>query len=403
MPAPTTDLSSNWKKLQAKLQAEKKPTKDSSTSTTTTSNGIKRKRPIDKTSSTSKPPTRYIKAKLTGDNTSTLGKKRKMGSYLSSTTQGQPTTTTKSHSSLITDHDIPAADLAAAYGSSHNGHSSTSSTNANANFADIPNGGLHPTHRAGKYLALDCEMVGTGPPPHTDDLLARVSLVNFHGEQIYDSYVLPPSTSTPVKDYRTHVSGITPWHLRPAYARPFLQVQKEVAALLHDKILVGHALKKDMEALQLTHPKRDVRDTSRYAPFRVESRGKLPALRNLARSELGLVIQTGEHSSVEDARATMGLFRKEKQGFEEDNRRVFGTKRRVPLGKGKREESVEKDSGDEDEDEDDDEDLDDEDVDLDLLEGEEDAFGQLADGSVKKKSGPDKKKKRKKKSRTKRK
>ena len=114
MPAPTTDLSSNWKKLQAKLQAEKKPTDSSATKSTssTTSNGIKRKRPIDKNSSTSKPPTRYIKAKLTGDNTSTLGKKRKMGSYMSSTTQAEPSTS-KSHASLTTDHDIPAADLAA--------------------------------------------------------------------------------------------------------------------------------------------------------------------------------------------------------------------------------------------------------------------------------------------------
>ena len=56
----------------------------------------------------------------------------------------------------------------------------------------------------------------------------------------------------------------------------------------------------------------------------------------------------------------------------------------------------------EDSDSEDDEDMDEED--LDLLEGEEDAFGQLADGSVKKKkAAPDKKKKRKKKSRTKRK
>ena len=402
MPAPTTDLSSNWKKLQAKLQAEKKPTGSSTTESTTTSNGIKRKRPIDKTSSTTtRPPTRYIKAKLTSDNTSTLGKKRKMGSYMSSATEAKPNSTTKSLSSLTADHDIPAADLAAAYGSSHV-RSATASTNANAMFDDTINGGLHPSHRAGKYLALDCEMVGTGPPPHSDDLLARVSLVNFHGEQIYDSYVQPPGKAR-VEDYRTHVSGVTKWHLRPDYARPFAQVQREVADLLHDKILVGHALKKDMEALQLTHPKRDVRDTSRYAPFRVESKGKPPALRNLARSELGLTIQTGEHSSVEDARATMALFRKEKQGFEEDNRRVFGTKRRVPLGKARREESVDnKDSEDEDEDEDD-EDLDDEDIDLDLLEGEEDPFAQVGDGAVKKKSGPDKKKKRKKKSRTKRK
>jgi RNA exonuclease 4 len=391
MPGPTTDLSSNWKKLQAKLQSERKPTDPSSSAAT--SNGIKRKRPIDKTF-TSKSAHRYNKAKLTGDNTSSLGKKRKMGASTSDLT------TTKSHSSLTTDHDIPASDLTAAYGSSHSIARSAAAAN-NAKFNDDINGGLHPTHRAGKYLALDCEMVGTGPPPHSDDLLARVSVVNFHGEQIYDSYVQPPPKAL-VQDYRTFVSGVTKQHLRPDYARPFAQVQKEIAALLHDKILVGHALKKDMEALQLTHPKRDIRDTSRYAPFRVESKGKPPALRNLARSELGIIIQTGEHSSVEDARATMGLFRKEKQGFEEENRRTFGTKRRVPLGKGgKREDSAEKDSEDED-DEDDDEDLDDED--LDLLEGEEDAFGQLADGSVKKKSGgTDKKKKRKKKSRTKRK
>jgi len=387
----TTDLSSNWKKLQAKLQAEKKP---DSSAADKTSNGIKRKRPVEKTSSTNTRHT-YNKAKLTGDNTSTLGKKRKMGSYISNPAADSAP---KSHTTLITDHDIPASDLTAAYGTSH--PNSRASTNANTTFNDTINGGLHPTHRAGKYLALDCEMVGTGPPPHSDDLLARVSLVNFHGEQIYDSYVQPPGKAR-VQDYRTHVSGVTPWHLRAEYARPFAEVQKLVTELLRDKILVGHALKKDLEALQLTHPKRDIRDTSRYAPFRIESKGKPPALRNLARSELGLVIQTGEHSSVEDARATMALFRKEKQGFEEDNRRTFGTKRRVPLGKGKREDSVEGDEDEEDDDDDDDADLDDED--LDLLEGEEDAFGQLADGSVKKKAAPDKKKKRKKKSRTKRK
>lgn len=403
MPATTTTaLSSNWKKLQAQLQSTKKS--PDSPVTSTDSNGTKRKRPVDKTSTiTARPVSRPGKASLTSASTTSLPeKKRKMGSYVSSTAD-QPAT--RPISSLTTDHDIPAADLTAAYGSSH---TRSTAAPANATFQDEINGGLHPTHRAGKFLALDCEMVGTGPPPHTDDLLARVSLVNFHGEQIYDSYVLPPSKQDRVQDYRTHVSGITPWHLRPTYARPFAEVQRQVSDLLNDKVLVGHALKKDLEALQLTHPKRDIRDTSRYAPFRIESRGKPPALRNLAKSELGLIIQTGEHSSVEDARATMGLFRKEKQGFEEDNRKVFGTKRRVLVPKGKqREESVETENSDEDQDEDedeDDEDLDEED--LDLLEGEEDAFAQagIDSGASKKKSAPDKKKKsKKKKSRTKRK
>lgn len=380
---PPSSLSSNWKKLQAQLQVDKKPDDKS--------NGLKRKRPVDTTNTTK--PAR--KPKPTGPNTTTTTapvKKRKMGSYASTPAPKPP-----HHHTLTTDHDIPAADLTAAYGTSNPTRTAPTTT-----FHDPLNSGLHPSHRAGKYLALDCEMVGTGPPPHADDLLARASLVNFHGEQIYDSYVQPPPRAR-VEDYRTHVSGIRPAHLHPASARPFAEVQAAIAQLLRDKILVGHALKKDMQALQLSHPRRDVRDTSRYAPFRVESRGKPPALRNLARSELGLTIQTGEHSSVEDARATMALFRKEKQGFEEENRRTFGTKRRVLGGRGRREESVGEEEGEGDGDEDEDEDLDEED--LDLLEGEEDEFAaELGGGAAaKKKAAPDKKKRKKKKSRTKRK
>ena len=39
---------------------------------------------------------------------------------------------------------------------------------------------------------------------------------------------------------------------------------------------------------------------------------------------LGVKIQAGEHSSVEDARATMALFRAEKEGFEAEAVRRFG-------------------------------------------------------------------------------
>jgi RNA exonuclease 4 len=240
-------------------------------------------------------------------------------------------------------------------------------------------------------------MVGTGPPPHLDHVLARVSLVNFHGEQIYDSYVQPPPTVR-VHDYRTAVSGIRPHHLRAGVARPFGDVQRDVARVLAGRVLVGHALRNDLSVLMLAHPKRDVRDTSRYAKFRVESKGKPPALRNLARSELGLEIQMGEHSSLEDARVAMLLFAKEKRGFEEENRRVFG-RRKGPvvvvggkadakMGKGdtldvegESEEEVEED--------------------LDTLDGEEDE--ELEDGvPVVKPDAQPKGKKRKKKKRTKR-
>ncbi|KAK4994006.1 3'-5' exonuclease, partial [Elasticomyces elasticus] len=220
-------------------------------------------------------------------------------------------------------------------------------------------------------------MVGTGPPPHADSLLARVSIVSFLGEQVYDSYVVPQA-GIEVTDYRTHVSGIQRKHLRPGCARPFKQVQQDVAAILDGRILVGHALKNDLSVLMLNHPPRDIRDTARYAGFRELSMGRTPALRKLAKEVLGLEIQTGEHSSVEDARAAMLLFKREKAGFEQECQKRYG--RSVPRSLATKERAaqlaaaaaaaaVERDGADEEFDEEFDEELDEE-----LDENEEEAL-----------------------------
>ncbi|KAI9102501.1 ribonuclease H-like domain-containing protein [Phlyctochytrium arcticum] len=164
--------------------------------------------------------------------------------------------------------------------------------------------------KTGKFLAMDCEMVGVGEGG-MESALARVSIVNFHGHTVLDKYVLPQEAIT---DYRTWVSGITPELLKTAF--PFKLIQKEVADLIRDRVVVGHALKNDFNALFLTHPSRLVRDTALYKPFRVFSKGRAPALRKLAKQLLGLDIQSGEHSSVEDARVTMLLYRKYKTQWE---------------------------------------------------------------------------------------
>ena len=64
-----------------------------------------------------------------------------------------------------------------------------------------------------RVLALDCEMVGTGPDG-TRSALARVVVVNAVGNVVYDSFVRPTAEVT---DYRTAVSGIRPHNLQ---ARP---------------------------------------------------------------------------------------------------------------------------------------------------------------------------------------
>lgn len=167
---------------------------------------------------------------------------------------------------------------------------------------------------AGKYIAIDCEMVGVGPNPDNDSALARVSVVNFNGDQIYDSYVRPKEMVT---DWRTHVSGIAAKHM--VEARSLEQVQKDVAKLLDDRVLVGHAIRNDLDALLLSHPKRDIRDTSRHPPYRRFAGGGSPRLKVLASELLGLEIQGAAHSSVEDARATMLLFRKDKEAFDREH------------------------------------------------------------------------------------
>ncbi|KAJ2782713.1 3'-5' exonuclease [Coemansia interrupta] len=163
----------------------------------------------------------------------------------------------------------------------------------------------------GRYLAIDCEMVGGGPKG-SRSLLARVSLVNYYGKVILDTFVAPTERVT---DYRTWISGVRRSDLQGAPS--FKHVQKQVSDLTKDRILVGHAIKNDLSALMLSHPPMLVRDTSKYEGFRVPGKG-VPGLKTLAKERLGIDIQQGEHSSVVDAKATMLLYRKVKDQWEKD-------------------------------------------------------------------------------------
>lgn len=364
-----SQLSTNWKILQGRLNSEKKQQAQ-------TSSGLKRKRDetngVGKTTATSiakKPKSSYKESAI-------AAKRRRMG--LGQSQPAELPVSQRSLSKLTMEHDIAPEDVSAAYGARSGAHHA---------YKDEVNGGIHATHKPGRFMALDCEMVGTGPPPHTDNVLARVSLVNYHSEQIYDSYVLPPP-GIKVEDYRTFVSGIKPSHLVKGFAKPFVEVQKEVADLLKGRVLVGHALRNDLQVLLLSHPKRDVRDTSRHPKFREASMGKAPALRKLAKEQLGIVIQTGEHSSVEDARASMLLFKKDKAGFEAENIKHFGHSSRFPVGKAKTSKAASV-MDDQQDDEDDDDDLLDKELDEEL--GDSPAKGEDTTTKGKKKQ---KKKKR---------
>ena len=297
------DLSSNWKKLQGTLKADTlKPLKRKARESILQPqrNGEKRRK--------LEPKSR--KPEQSKNKNSGISKGMRLS--WSSTKKDAPSA---SLALWAEDNDITAKDLAAAYGTSLKSMSIPDTKS----IEDKINEGLSPTAEAGKYIAVDCEMVGVGPTADTDSALARVSIVNYHGNQIYDSFVLPKEAVT---DYRTFVSGITPELLK--HARTLETVQADVAQLMDGKILIGHAIKNDMAALLLGHSKRDIRDTSSHPAFKQLAGGKTPSLKKLAREVLGLDIQGGEHSSVEDARATMLLFRREKEGFEREHTKKWG-------------------------------------------------------------------------------
>jgi RNA exonuclease 4 len=162
----------------------------------------------------------------------------------------------------------------------------------------------------GRYVAMDCEFVGVGPGGNSS-ILARVSIVNYYGYTLLDRYVRPTERVT---DWRTAVSGITPALVKNAPS--FNQVQAEVARLLDGRILVGHAISHDLAVLQLSHPKRETRDTSLHPAFKKMFGHRSPSLKRLLDRILGISIQNGAHSSVEDAQATMILYRLRKTEFE---------------------------------------------------------------------------------------
>lgn len=165
-----------------------------------------------------------------------------------------------------------------------------------------------PEEEKKKYLALDCEMVGIGTDGKKS-ALARVSIVDWDLNVVLDSFVKVPIRVT---DFRTHVSGVEPKHIKDKNAMDVERCRKVVAELFKGKIIVGHALTNDFKALMLNHPKAEIRDTSKFRPFQRFANGKWRArkLRDIVKENLKdrSTFQSGEHDSVQDASATMEVF-----------------------------------------------------------------------------------------------
>ncbi|RIA94107.1 hypothetical protein C1645_735009 [Glomus cerebriforme] len=92
---------------------------------------------------------------------------------------------------------------------------------------------------------IDCEMVGVGYMG-SESALARVSIVNYYGEKLFDKFVKPKE--------------ITLFLI----ATDFDKVQREVQELLKEKLIIGQSPGFDFKALELEWPATAIRDTAQY-------------------------------------------------------------------------------------------------------------------------------------------
>lgn len=197
---------------------------------------------------------------------------------------------------------------------------------AAAAYGDAPAQRIAALLDSSKVVAVDAEFVSTLRavarilPGGKRQLLqpavmcpARVTIVHMSGECVVDDWVAAPETE-PVADYLTRWSGVRAGDLTPGVAKHPLfdvfTVQAKVQALLDaGAVFVGHGVDADFRGLGIHAPAGQIIDTvDLWRDLSATARPR--ALRHVASEVLGLHIQSGTHSSAEDAEATLALWKK---------------------------------------------------------------------------------------------
>lgn len=110
---------------------------------------------------------------------------------------------------------------------------------------------LNQGNKRGKetqVLALDCERVLT----KNGERLARVSIVNYYGNVVFDTLVQPIGEGEEnfIADYREWITGIKPKDLEKAPL--FATIEPIIKKIVKGKTIVGHSLKDDLESLEVS-------------------------------------------------------------------------------------------------------------------------------------------------------
>lgn len=184
-------------------------------------------------------------------------------------------------------------------------------------------------------IAIDCEMMRS----NIGQVLGRVSVVNYEGETIFDTFVCYPKPIN-ITNTDEEFSGISWNDIDPQNgAQPFSEVQAHLVELLRDRIVIGHDIQKDLKVISMDLPShilrlqgvalrlspvifdmtvRDTQKCSRYRQYANRGAHQGPSLKNLALEVLGRPIKQGRASSVEDAIATMEVYQNAEADIEQE-------------------------------------------------------------------------------------
>jgi len=197
--------------------------------------------------------------------------------------------------------------------------------------APMPEPEIDP--RVASAVAIDCEMVGV--KPGDTSALAHVAIVDINGTQIYNKYVIPRGGVGEITHNRKKYSGINVRLLEEKQisgeALDFDIVKEQVHKILNGRVIVGHGLDNDFKVLEYDPRYNTVWDTAiidkymrepKYpeAPREAKKLQELAAeignnIQKIVKNANGKPLKKG-HSPLEDARASMNLYRVAHFGIE---------------------------------------------------------------------------------------
>ncbi len=171
-------------------------------------------------------------------------------------------------------------------------------------------------------------------------------MVDHEGAIILDTFVCYSGPVT-IKSTNEPYSGIDWGDIEPQNgAQPFLEVQAQLTELFRGRIVIGHDIEKDLKAISMDISSKilrlhgvvvpgnpstlsvTIRDTQKYSGYRRYANAGAnqgPSLKNLALHVLGRPIKQGRVSSVEDAVATMEVYRNAEAAIDQERKRWTST------------------------------------------------------------------------------